>query len=254
VAFTLLALGAAPPAAVAQWRVQQEKDPITDELVTAFIATSTNTVPNAVGLPVHAQLVLRCAGGRFTAVYLVTSGYAGDEARVQYRLDGGTPHEEVWEGGRARNALFVRTNFTGISDSMMIWMTAAGLRNSSKAVFRWFPPLQDARTATFVVSGFRARPQAALAACGEDQGSIERQKESRYRSDSVAAAAALLRHALESSDSTLPWAGSSTGMTYFRNETQCADARFYKKASLVFFRSDSAAKRLGRSRSTEEGC
>jgi hypothetical protein len=253
--YLFAALAAGAPLA-AQWKVSQTKDPITDEVATAFMSTSTNAVPNAIGLPSRAMLILRCKGGEFTALYVTTNGYTGDSTRVQYRMDGGSVFDETWIGGVAKDALFYDPPYPGF-----LWLTALGFTNAKHVAFRWFPPREDSRTATFSTIGFGALPQAALAACGRDRRSMAEKAPLvndtvfvPLADDSERARQRATAARLESQDSTLPWAGAKIGLTFWRNDRQCAEARFFRTSSLVFFRSEADAKLLGRKRSTETGC
>lgn len=234
----------------AQWKVTVIRDPITDEVTTAFGTSSTNTIRNSIGVPVRAQLILRCGQGEFADIFVVTGGYVGEEVKVQYRFDGGTPFEEEWAGGRAKDALFYPS-----PSSALAWLTAVAILGSKQMVFRWFPPMADAKTVIFSVAGFDALPQTSLRACGRDRATLairdgEREKQRLVEAKKIAVIAA---H--QSDDKTLPWAGKRDGTLYWKNASGCWHHKVSSdRSEWIYFRQEEDAVALSRTRSTEQGC
>jgi hypothetical protein len=237
--------------AAAQWKFVRTQDAITDEQTIAFMVNSLNTVPNAIGAPARATLVIRCKEGKPSAIYVTTNMYVGDEAKVQYRFDQLEAIEGTWESGAARDALFMGGSPTDLE------IMSALIQRSATFIFRWFPPLSDARTARFNVSGLTSLPVAQLNRCGLDAatsaGRVAQITERRAAAakqlratDSAANWKARMLDSLQTRDTLLPWASEIGETKYWKNGPKCPRHREAYPANRVFFRTASDAEFTGR--------
>lgn len=239
----------------AQWRVSQSKDPITDEVTVALMLHASNTVAGPINLPVRPILILRCKDSGIDDVYIVTKMYVGDDGEVQYRFDQEEPITESWDGGRAKDALFLPADKL-LGREIPLSVMVAQIKRHQRLVFRWFPPNEDARTATFVLAGFSAIPQLNLRACGLDRATIlaRSQREAREAREQALAEArrAKLLDSLETRDSTLPWMAERGEMFYFKNSPDCYRARNIPAYRRAYFREERDAEALGYRRATRD--
>jgi len=233
------------------WQVSEDKSPMDDSRTVSLSLDAQNPIlawPSETHTP---SLILRCKERR-TSLYIVNGTAPNveygrtDEATVRLRLDSRPAFSQYWSKSTDGDALFAPSPVT----------LAKQLAASKRLTYEFTPFNSNPATTTFDLSGLDLLIDKVADPCG---WGAETEAAQASASRAAAAAEARVNDSIEkarakyaSTDSTLPWVTSVSGVYYYPNSSSCtAVTRVSNRATLRYFRTEADARAFGRSRSPE---
>jgi len=97
----------APAQPAINWNVTNSVSQLTGAKSYSADLNSTNTIPNAIGRPDTATLIVRCKNSKLEA-YVVWPPFMGSDSReAQYKFDDGPIWKQMWEPSSDGTATFI---------------------------------------------------------------------------------------------------------------------------------------------------
>ncbi|HVP83298.1 MAG TPA: hypothetical protein VMS78_01130 [Rhizomicrobium sp.] len=142
-------------AAQADWNVQDTSSQLDNSRTYIAHLDSTNKMPNSLGVPENATIVVRCKSGKLS-LYIVWPTFMGlDGETVKWKFDSGDIWQQDWDNSSDGTATFVRDQQKFLKD-----MAAA-----AKLVVDAPPYQSEPIEAVFDLKGANEVVNTAVAAC-----------------------------------------------------------------------------------------